>query len=329
MTATTAATPVLFAAMITAGGGRSRASRRVALMVVVLGTGALSAVAATGGAATGGAATGGREPVRRTVWGETKPLNAPGQDMTLQQVVIEPGAQLPEHFHEGTQLASIRSGVLTYHADHGSVAVTRADGSTETVTGPGTVELRRGDWIVEPESLVHYGENRGSKPVVLELVALLHDGAPLSTTTGEVPDTTPLLLETLLSSESRTLYETGPDAATTYGWNRLVGTATVDGREVTIELLASITYTSGSGPFSGFVTVRFPDRSSLALTMQGVTVARPDGADASFAATLGVIGGTGSYVDAAGHGTFTGSRPAELGGQVNATFDLDLGTKEG
>ena len=286
MTAATAVTLVLFAAMITPGGGRSRTSRRVALAVVVvsvLGTGALAAAAASGGAATGA-----KEPVRRTIWGETKPLNAPGQDMTLQQVVIEPGAQLPEHFHEGTQLANIRSGVLTYHAVSGSVAVTRADGSNETVTGPGTVKLRRGDWIVEPESLVHYGENQGSKPVVLELVALLHDGAPLSTATGDVPDTTPLQLATLLTSESRTLYQTGPDAATTYGWNRLLGAATVDGQEVTIELLASVAYTSGSGPFSGFVTIRFPDGSSLALSMQGATVARPDGADASFAATLGV-----------------------------------------
>jgi len=315
-------TPVLFAAMITPGGARSRTFGRVTLTVVVLavlGAGALAAAAATGE----------KEPVRRTIWGATLPVNAPGQDLTLQQVVIDSGAELPEHFHEGTQVASIRSGVLTYHAVSGSVAVTRADGSTETVTGPGTVKLRRGDWIVEPESLVHYGENQGEKPVVLELVALLRDGAPLSTAVGDGPGTTPLHFETLLASESRTLYQTGPDAAITYGWNRLLGTATVDGQDVAIEMLGSVDYTAGSGPFSGFVTFRFPDGSSLTVTMQGITAARPDGADASFAATLGVIGGSGTYAEAAGSGTFTGSRPAELGGQVNATFDLDVGTKEG
>jgi len=40
---------------------------------------------------------------------------------------------------------------------------------------------------------------------------------------------------------------------------------------------------------------------------------------------LGVIGGTGTYALATGSGTFIGTRQAQLGGQVSATFDLDLG----
>ena len=165
--------------------------------------------------------------------------------------------------------------------------------------------------------------------MVIDLAALLHDGAPLATLSGEVPGTTPVHLETLLTSEARTLYQVGPDATTTYGWNRLTGTATVDGQPVAVELLASVDYTEGNGPFFGFITFSFGDGSTLGITMQGMTRAAPDTADATFVATLGVIGGTGTYVDAAGHGTFTGDRPAALGGQVNAVFDLDLGKVEG
>ena len=72
------------------------------------------------------------EPVARTILGETEPSNAPGQDLTLQQVTVQPGAQLPTHFHEGTQVASIRAGVLTYTIESGSVTVTHAGGDPES-----------------------------------------------------------------------------------------------------------------------------------------------------------------------------------------------------
>ncbi len=281
------------------------------------------------GALAVSAATAEREPVRRTVWGEAAPPNAPGQALTLQQVVVDPGAELPEHFHAGTQLATIRAGVLTYDVVSGAVQVTRADGSTETVTGPGTVKLRRGDTIVEDESLVHYGSNAGGKPVVIELAALLHQGAPLATPVGGVPDTTPMRVETVLTSDSQMLHRAGPDAETTYGWNRLLGTATVDGQPVQVELLASVTYTRGNGPFFSFVTLTFADNSTLALDKQGMTTAQPDTADSSFVATMGVIAGTGTHVDTVGSGTFTGDRLAALGGQVDAVIDLDLAKKEG
>jgi hypothetical protein len=312
-------TPVLFAVM--SGGGRVH--RRT-----IVGAAIVAVVAACGTLAVS-AATSDREPVRRTVWGVAAPPNAPGQELNLQRVVIDPGAELPEHFHEGTQLASIRAGVLTYEVVSGAVQVTRADGTTETVGGPGTVKLRRGDTIVEDESLVHYGRNAGRKPVVIELAALLHQGAPLATPVGEVPDTTPMRVETLLTSESRTLRQAGPDGSTTYGWNRLVGTSTVDGQPVEVELLASVDYTEGNGPFFSFVTLTFSDGSTLALSMQGVTTAAPDSADARFAATMGVVAGSGAHVDTVGSGTFTGDRPAAFGGQVNAVFDLDLTKREG
>src|SRR5690242_7208985 len=52
--------------------------------------------------------------VTRAAFGQTEPANAPGQTLYLQQVTIAPGAKLPEHYHQGTQLARIMSGELTY-----------------------------------------------------------------------------------------------------------------------------------------------------------------------------------------------------------------------
>ena len=159
---------------------------------------------------------------------------------------------------------------------------------------------------------------------MIELAALLHEGAPLSTADRrDDAGTTALHLETVLTSDSRTLVQVGPANTITYGWNRLLGTATVNGQPVGVDMQASVQYTSGNGPFSGFVTFTFADGSTLGVSMQGVTAAQPN-TSATFSATLGVIGGTGTYLEAKGSGTFTGTRQTQLGGQVQSTFDLDL-----
>jgi Cupin len=264
-------------------------------------------------------------PVARTVYGKAEPENAPGQSLTLQKVVIEPGAKLPEHFHEGTQIATIRRGVLTYNVVSGAVSVTRADGTNESVRGPGVVKLRKGDAIVEPESLVHYGANDGKQKVVIELAALLHDGAELSTAVGAgVAGVTTVRLTTTLSSQARTLYQVGPNNVSTYGMNRLTGAARLDAQSVGIEMLATVDYKSGNGPFSGVITFAFADGSTIGVSMVGTTTAAANGTDASFASTLGVIGGTGRYLTTSGHGVFTGTRTAALGTDVDATFVLQL-----
>ena len=55
--------------------------------------------------------------VTRTILGVAEPQNAPGQTMLLQDVRIAPGAKLPSHFHQGTQLARVMKGTLTYTLD--------------------------------------------------------------------------------------------------------------------------------------------------------------------------------------------------------------------
>jgi hypothetical protein len=122
--------------------------------------------------------------VIRTPLGEATPANAPGQTMYLQQVTIGPHAKLAEHYHQGTQVAHVISGTLTYNIVSGTVAVTRAGGRTEDVSGPNTVLLQPGDSLVETTRLVHFGANDTDKPVVIELAALLEQGAPLATPVG-------------------------------------------------------------------------------------------------------------------------------------------------
>ncbi len=298
--------------------GTARSRMAIALVIGACGLGLVL------GSLTAGAASS-KEPIQRTVYGTTDPENAPGQALSLQQVVIAPGAKLAVHFHEGTQLATIRAGVLTYNVVSGKAVVTRAGGKVETVAGPGVVMLRKGDALVENESLVHYGANNGTKPVVIELTALLRAGAPLSTPVGDGDaGATAVHMETTLTSQSRTLHQVGADGEKTYGWNLLTGTSSLDDQPVSVEMLASVNYVSGSGQFSGFITFTYADGSTLGVSMQGS--ARLDSAtgDTAFVATLGVIGGTGTYAATTGTGVFTGSRTSALGGDVAATFDLGL-----
>jgi quercetin dioxygenase-like cupin family protein len=299
--------------------GPPRAWWRVALVALV-------AIVVVGIAVAAYAAKA-KEPTRRTVYATTEPQNAPGQTMNLQQVEIDPGAKLPEHFHAGTQIATIKEGVLTYQVVSGSVLVVRSDGSTETLSAPNTVKLRVGDSIVENEGLVHYGENAGQKLVVIEVAALLHTGEPLATPVGTGATGDTMKLETTIASQSRTLYQTGPNNESTYGWNRLTGTATLNGQPVSIEMLATVDYTKGNGPFSGVITFAFADGLTIGVSMAGTTTAQPNGTDASFASTLGVIGGTGQYVNTTGYGTFKGTRSAALGTDVGAVFMLQLRPK--
>jgi hypothetical protein len=263
--------------------------------------------------------------ITRTPLGEATPANAPGQTMYLQQVTIAPHAKLPEHFHQGTQVARVISGVLTYNIVSGTAAVARAGGRIEDVSGPNKVLLQPGDALVETSSLVHFGANDTDKPVVIELAALLEKGAPLATPVGTGATGTPLHLTTSLVSQARTLLNVGAQGSIVYGWNRLTGTATLDGKPVAVDVLGTVNSKGGTGPFSGFITFTFDDRSTLAVAMQGAATQSPDGSS-TVAATLGVLGGTGRYETATGTGTFVGSRPAAVGATVAATFDVKVST---
>ena len=274
----------------------------------------------TAAAAAAGAKSGG---ITRDSLGEAQPLNAPGQTLYLQRVTIPPGEKLVAHFHQGTQVARVVQGVLTYDVISGTAQVTRRDGTTEAVTGPATIRIRSGESLVETESLQHAGSNAGTKPVVIELAALLTTGAPLATPLGTSATGSALRLSGDLVSQETRLTTVGPDGTSTYGWNRLTTTADDPSGPVAIEMLGNVAYTNGSGPLFGFVTFTFSDGSTLGVQMQG-TATKAAGGTTTFASTLGVLNGTGKYVNATGSGTFAGSRAAALGQPVAATFTLNV-----
>jgi quercetin dioxygenase-like cupin family protein len=116
----------------------------------------------------------------------TEVKGAQNRTLGLSKVVIPVGAQLALHHHEGTQVAYIQRGVLSYTVEEGSVDVRRgpADGDNELVRkirAGQTGKIRAGHWIVEQPSDIHRAANRGSSKIVIFLSTLLRTGAPPST----------------------------------------------------------------------------------------------------------------------------------------------------
>ena len=82
----------------------------VFLGVVVTGASAAAQPSTTTGSTTTTGASSSSNGITRTDLGSALPANAPGQELYLQRVTIAPGAKLPEHFHQGTQVAHIIAG---------------------------------------------------------------------------------------------------------------------------------------------------------------------------------------------------------------------------
>jgi len=117
--------------------------------------------------------------VVRDVLSSAEPESAPGEVLALVEYTIPAGAVLIVHTHPGVQMATVESGTLTYHViENGSAPVTRADG-TEDLIGPGeSTTFEVGDSFVEPEGMVHYGENLTDEPVVLMVASLFAADEP-------------------------------------------------------------------------------------------------------------------------------------------------------
>jgi quercetin dioxygenase-like cupin family protein len=127
----------------------------------------------------------GPSAVRTPLAQSTKVKGAQGRTLGLSRVVIPPGGTIALHHHEGTQIAYIRSGVLTYTVQSGSVTVMSgpADGPTvvRKISGGQTGKIRAGQWIVEQPSTIHQAANDGQAKIVIYLSTLLRTGAPPST----------------------------------------------------------------------------------------------------------------------------------------------------
>jgi quercetin dioxygenase-like cupin family protein len=132
----------------------------------------------------------GAEPPRTAttvaVYGPAFPPTAPDRSLYLLRYEIPPGTRLPAHHHEGTQVATIVSGTLTYHVLAGAVPIYRtAEGGApvlDRALSSGEVgTIQPGEWLVEAEDVRHWGANEGPDPVVIYTASLLRAGAPLAT----------------------------------------------------------------------------------------------------------------------------------------------------
>jgi quercetin dioxygenase-like cupin family protein len=121
------------------------------------------------------------KPVREILATGDTP-NAAGNTMYLQRVTVPVGVSLALHFHQGTQVAYIEKGTLSYHVERGTATAT-INGKQHTMTGPADIELPAGSTLVEPSTDIHRAANHGAEPVVILISALLATGADLATPT--------------------------------------------------------------------------------------------------------------------------------------------------
>lgn len=105
------------------------------------------------------------------------PIGAPGRALGLSRVVIQPGAKIPLHLHQGTQLGFVQRGVLTYTVEAGRARVMAGPGDdarqVRVIRAGQTARIKAGQWLIEQPSNHHRAANNGKRPVVLLLSNLL------------------------------------------------------------------------------------------------------------------------------------------------------------
>ena len=124
-------------------------------------------------------------PTREALAQVVKPPGAPGRTLGLSRVTIPARTALAPHRHPGDQIAYIERGTLTYPVRTGVVRVYRgpADDSprlVRTIRSGQTGRVPAGEWVVERQGDVHFGANRGRRPVVILLATLFTTGSPPS-----------------------------------------------------------------------------------------------------------------------------------------------------
>jgi quercetin dioxygenase-like cupin family protein len=159
--------------------------RRIHISLLIAGIGLL----AMGGVVGHVIAQSGGSTVTRTALAQsTKVRGASGRTLGLSRVTIPVGGRIALHHHEGTQVAYIQAGILSYTVKAGSVTVSSGPADNPTVvrkiTSGQTGQIRAGQWIVEQPSTVHRAANKGKMKVVIYLATLLKNGAPPSTPNG-------------------------------------------------------------------------------------------------------------------------------------------------
>jgi quercetin dioxygenase-like cupin family protein len=157
-------------------------ARRMLSVVAVV---ALVPAAGAAGHSLGADAQSGQAPTREALAQVVNPRGAPGRTLGLSRVTIPARTALAPHRHPGDQIAYIERGTLTYTVRTGVVRIYRgaADASPRlvaTIRAGETGRVDAGEWVVERQGDVHFGANRGRRPVVILLATLFTTGSPPS-----------------------------------------------------------------------------------------------------------------------------------------------------
>ena len=155
-------------------------ARRMLSVVVVV-----ALLPAAGAAGLGAEAQPDQAPTREALAQVVKPRGASGRTLGLSRVTIPGRTALAPHRHPGYQIAYIERGTLTYTVRTGLVRIYRgaADASprlVDTIRAGETGRVRTGESVVERQGDVHFGANRGRRPVVILLATLFTTGSPAS-----------------------------------------------------------------------------------------------------------------------------------------------------
>src|SRR5262249_34467253 len=119
--------------------------------------------------------------------------------------------------------------------------------------------------------------------VLVPLLAMASAGLLVGTAGVGIAKPSPVTKITLrvsLTSVQRNVEMVGRGGEITYGFNRLEGTTTTASGTVGVQILGNVEYTKGSGPFFGFLTLKFASLSTLGLRIEGTATFRKDGTTA-------------------------------------------------
>lgn len=112
--------------------------------------------------------------------GMAMPDDLDGRVLALERLEIAPGGGFTAHTHPGTLIVSVESGTLDLtQLDHAHMEITRAGGTSETMTQGTPMTLNTGDGFVEPEGMVHTAFNYGDEPTVVLLTGVVDPNLPL------------------------------------------------------------------------------------------------------------------------------------------------------
>ncbi|MCH9816317.1 MAG: hypothetical protein K0U64_07670, partial [Actinomycetia bacterium] len=171
----------------------------------------------------------------------------------------------------------------------------------------------------------------GPLAAALAIVALALAGcAPTGSTATQAAGTSPpasadqVVFQAELTSDYSKTYPVGASDSKVFGVNILAGNTKINGEKVRVEVLGTVDYEAGSGPFGSFLALQWPDGSVLGVQLEGQATQDSATEATGFDAELTVIDGSGKAEGITGSGSFAGSRAGPLATAIDIEVALDL-----